>query len=461
MAPKPKSDAENKEERRCEAAALEIVNKGGNVGKDLRRKDKVLITIPRRRRVFQDGIGRWNDILSEHLGFSQKLEKGVPSNDASLSMRRTLREAGVKVPGVAKKKTDPYGIDRPEHFHPPVAVTAPLDKKKDNKKEGSAPLAEAGHKEEGWHVAGLKPRELQLFYDLFEDMLGATHAHVTGISAAGKDEEEEKRKRAKALEHIRMVVDDHDEALARFGLVGRYEPDERGQYTDMPDPSKSPQFLDDCLHRSDFEAYLRVRVAAIEKDEDKLYRILGGWRPARVHRVIGNAYCDVVLENEDGDGTLITHLHHLQIRKKHVGDVFDLMDRDGDGRLTADEARANLTGDGSGHRTFALDEHVDVQVDGHLPELWGRVARRLGIGGEFMAYSDFLGMHVSLAGATEPKNKALMSTMDPEFFLESYPWWGPIFERFGIGRGGQTSMLSGLLGGGDGSGACDSGCSVS
>ena len=101
MAPKPKSDAENKEERRCEAAALEIVNKGGNVGKDLRRKDKVLITIPRRRRVFQDGIGRWNDILSEHLGFSQKLEKGVPSNDASLSMRRTLREAGVKVPGVA------------------------------------------------------------------------------------------------------------------------------------------------------------------------------------------------------------------------------------------------------------------------------------------------------------------------------------------------------------------------
>ena len=85
----------------------------------------------------------------------------------------------------------------------------------------------------------------------------------------------------------------------------------------------------------------------------------------------------IILENEDGDGTLITHLHHLQIRKKHVGDVFDLMDRDGDGRLTADEARANLTGDGSGHRTFALDEHVDVQVDGHLPELWGRVARRL------------------------------------------------------------------------------------
>ena len=102
---------------------------------------------------------------------------------------------------------------------------------------------------------------------------------------------------------------------------------------------------------------------------------------------------------------------------------------------------------------------MDVQVDGHLPELWGRVARRLGIGGEFMAYSDFLGMHVALAGATEPKNKALMSTMDPEFFLESYPWWGPIFERFGIGRGGQTSMFGALVG--DGSGACDSGCGVS
>ena len=71
----------------------------------------------------------------------------------------------------------------------------------------------------------------------------------------------------------------------------------------------------------------------------------------------------------------------------------------------------------------------------------------------------FLGMHVALAGATEPKNKALMSTMDPEFFLESYPWWTPIFERFGIGRGGQTSMFGTLVG--DGSGACDSGCSVS
>ena len=80
MAPKPRSDAENKEERRCEAAALEIVNKGGNVGKDLRRKDKVLITIPRRRRVFQDGIGRWNDILSEHLGaISASHGAAVPS----------------------------------------------------------------------------------------------------------------------------------------------------------------------------------------------------------------------------------------------------------------------------------------------------------------------------------------------------------------------------------------------
>ena len=67
----------------------------------------------------------------------------MPSNDA-LSMRRTLREAGVKVPGIAKKKTDPYGIDRPEHFHPPVAVTAPLDKKKDKKKD-NAPLV--GHKD--------------------------------------------------------------------------------------------------------------------------------------------------------------------------------------------------------------------------------------------------------------------------------------------------------------------------
>ena len=251
-------------------------------------------------------------------------------------------------------------------------------------------------------------------------MLGATHAHVTGISAAGKMKKRrsgKERKRTHTSAWLLMIT---RKALARFGLVGRYEPDERGQYTDMPDPSKSPQFLDDRLHRSDFEAYLRVRVAAIEKDEDKLFRILGGLASSEGP----SGHWECVLRRRpgepDGDGTLITHLHHLQIRKKHVGDVFDLMDRDGDGRLTADEARANLTGDGSGHRTFALDEHVDVQVDGHLPENCGGAWRvDWASAASSWRRSDFLGMHVALAGATEPKNKALMSTMDPEFFLES------------------------------------------
>ena len=436
MPPQAKSDAESKEERRCESAALAIVNKGGNIGKDLRRKDKVLITIPRRRQVFQDGIGRWNDILSDHLGFSQKLEKNVPTGDSSMSMRRTLRTAGVKVPGRSKT----YGEERPEHFHPPLCVTAPLQKKEEKKKEDTN--------------QGLKPRELQLFLDLFEDMLCATHAHVTGIVSAAKDEAEEARKRSKALQHITKVVDDADEALELFGLVGRYEPDDQGQYKDMPDPKLTPSFLDDCLHRSDFEAYLRVRVAALEKDELKLERMLGGWRAARVHRTIGNAYCDVVLEDDEGDGTLITHLHHLQIRKKHRGDVFALMDADGDGRLTTNEARLNLKEDWLKHRTFALDERVDVQVEGHLPELWGRVARRLGIGGEFLSYSDFLAMQMALCGALEPRNKALLSTMDPEFFLESHPWWEAMFTRFGIGRGGGESFFGGA-------GGCDFGCGVS
>ena len=147
------------------------MNKGGNVGKDLRRKDKVLITIPRRRRVFQDGIGRWSDILSDHLGFCQKLEKGVPSNDASLSMRGR-REAGVKCDQVPRRRrrTRTALIDPARALPPPCCGHCPLDKKKDKKKD-NAPLVEAGHKEEGWQLLA-KPRELQLFYDLFEDMLG-------------------------------------------------------------------------------------------------------------------------------------------------------------------------------------------------------------------------------------------------------------------------------------------------
>ena len=123
MAPKPKSDAENKEEA-VRGRPLEIVNKGGNVGKISDERTRCSSRSRDDAECSRTEHGRWNDILSEHLGFSQKLEKGVPAaTDASLSMRRTLREAGVKVPGIAKKKTDPHGIDRPEHFHP-AAVTA-------------------------------------------------------------------------------------------------------------------------------------------------------------------------------------------------------------------------------------------------------------------------------------------------------------------------------------------------
>ena len=90
----------------------------------------------------------------------------------------------------------------------------------------------------------------------------------------------------------------------------------------MPDPSKSPQFLDDCLHLG-LRGLSQGAVAAIEKDEDKLFRILGGWRPAQVHRVIGNAYCDVVLENPDGDGA--DALAPFTDKKEARGCIFDLM----------------------------------------------------------------------------------------------------------------------------------------
>jgi len=43
------------QDAKFEKLADQVVKKGGNIGAALRRKDKVLITIPRKRRTFQDG----------------------------------------------------------------------------------------------------------------------------------------------------------------------------------------------------------------------------------------------------------------------------------------------------------------------------------------------------------------------------------------------------------------------
>ena len=286
-------------------------------------------------------------------------------------------------------------------------------------------------------------------------------------------------------------------------LVGRYGEDEE------PPEHGGPVFLDDGIHRSDFEAYLRVRVSALEPDLEKARRVLGGWRPAKIHRTIGNAYYDVRVDDgtrgrslkprpgvvgrafkrmssrgfwrglqedehfgrafkrneqswllgglggrsplvlafgmkaratsgrtprkpvdEDGPraGTLVTHVHHLQIRKALTQDLVDVI------RGAAKDDTPGYAD--SAEKSFETDEAVEVCVDGTLPELWGRVSHRLGLQSEFMTYSDFLAMQTLLAGADSQRTRSLLATMDARFFVESYPWWEPLFDRFAIARGG-------------------------
>ena len=91
-----------------------------------------------------------------------------------------------------------------------------------------------------------------------------------------------------------MVVDHHDEGRRVWARAG-YEPDERGQYTDMPDPSKSPQFL--MTVQPVGLRGLSQECSGVTKDEDKLYRIWGGGRRGSIGSMC--SACDVV-ENEDG-----------------------------------------------------------------------------------------------------------------------------------------------------------------
>ena len=104
--PSPRVTLKTKKRGCREAAALEIVNKWRERGQGFKKEGQGAHHDPRRRRVFQDGIEGGTTSCPNILVLVKKLKKGVPSNDASPSMRRTLREAGVKVPGIAKKKTD-------------------------------------------------------------------------------------------------------------------------------------------------------------------------------------------------------------------------------------------------------------------------------------------------------------------------------------------------------------------
>ena len=110
--------------RRYEAQANKIFEDSGNIGKDLRRKDKTLITITKDRRTFQDSITRWNEILSDHLGLAHHLEKDVPGQDVRQSRNRTLHDHGLRVASTRGEAAELYGEIRPEHFHMPTCRKA-------------------------------------------------------------------------------------------------------------------------------------------------------------------------------------------------------------------------------------------------------------------------------------------------------------------------------------------------
>ena len=53
-----------------------------------------------------------------------------------------------------------------------------------------------------------------------------------------------------------------------------------------------------------------------------------------------------------------------------------------------------------------------------------------------MTFSDFLTMQTQLCDALAPHTRILLATMDDAFFVDHYPWWTPLFERFDISDGG-------------------------
>ena len=162
------------------------------------------------------------------------------------------------------------------------------------------------------------------------------------------------------------------------------------------------EFQENSLHRADFEAYLRTRVSVGERDGRRASELLGGWRPAKIKRMLGNTYAHVKLD----DGSIVTHVHKLQIRKRtrslstvHAA----LKDKVEDDKVV--QHKGSLYKDHSA--PFRSEDPVDVCVDGSLPLVWGRVRHGVAtMRGEFMTFNDFIEMQIKycsiLQGAHGP-----------------------------------------------------------
>lgn len=155
--------------------------------------------------------------------------------------------------------------------------------------------------------------------------------------------------------------------------------------------------------------------------------------------MLGNTYADVRL----ADGTIIKHLHKLQMRRSTEPMTLALSKCSGNKLEPADPKGG-----------FSANDCVDVCVDGHLPELWAKIAKRLKLKSEFINFPDFMTLQIKLCGALSTHTRIVVDGMETEFFVNHYPWWNDLFNKYHIGDSDSLALWTG--GGGEG-GGCNCG----
>lgn len=271
-----------KDDRKHEKMVDRYLQKQGILGTNLRRADKCLITIPRSRKNFRDSISTWNNMLNAHLGNSQTLEKTVPGNDAKLSLNRTLRDHGLHaqdIPDIKNEEPRFHGFARPEHFHPATGVRLKARPESSQTETEDRDLDQKRSRT-------LSGREQDKYNKLFQDMLEVTHDSVAGM--VNKNDAAGSNHAAKRREHRRAIVrrksrnnffegDDSEGAETgescgsdASGDESGAEPALAGHFKEGVDPDDAEAndliFDESALHRSDLEAYLRVRVSIDERN---------------------------------------------------------------------------------------------------------------------------------------------------------------------------------------------------